>query len=116
MNQEELYRRFKETGQEQIRLETALKGFFAEKKCGEGKYTREYESYLKRRIRPSMECLIEAENVEKIEYLEQLGWFDGQKIDDFIRIAGERHRQQALVCLLRIKNEKYGYKDKDFTL
>lgn len=116
MNQEELYRRFKETGQEQIRLETALKGFFAEKERKDGKYAREYESYLKRRIRPSVEALIEAESVERIEYLEKLGWFDGQKIDDFIRIARERRRQQALVCLLRIKNEKYGYEDKDFTL
>lgn len=112
---DELYRKFKETGQEKIRLEMALKGFFSQQEEDE-QHICEYANYLKKRIRPAMENLIEAEETEKMEQLEALGWFGRKELESFLFTAEKRQKLSALVCLMQIKNRKYGYEDRDFSL
>lgn len=110
----EMYRRFQETGQEKIKLETALEGFFTEP---EGSERREaYGKYLKRRIRPAVEALIRLEDVDKIEALEQQGWFGAKELEGFLQTARTEKKLTALAWLLELKDEKYGYEDRDFSL
>ena len=52
------YEKFQTTGQERVRLACALEGFFLTNECEEEKKTA-YGQYLKRRIRPAMEALID---------------------------------------------------------
>ena len=75
-----------------------------------------YGAYLKRRIRPAVEQLIEEEAVEKIEILEKFGWFGKEQLEGFIKMARERSKTASLVWLLHLKNEKYGYEEQEFEL
>ena len=110
-----LYRKFQTTGQERIRLACALEGFFSEEKDKEAE-KKVYGQYLKRRIRPAMEALIQEENVLKMEQLEAKGWFGAEELDQFIAVARKERRLESLVWLMRLKDQKYGYKEKKFDL
>ena len=112
---EEVYRKFKETRQEAVRLDMALKGFFSES-CPQKSYQEEYGRYLKQRIRPAVEVLIRNDDVEKIEALEKQGWFGEQELDRFIRTASQQGKTLVLMWLMHLKNNKYGFKEKDFSL
>lgn len=112
--EERLYRTFRETKQEPLRLEAALRGFFLE--GVEPAQREDYGGYLRRRVRPAVEKLIEEDRADRLEQLEKLGWFDARQVDEYIRMAREREKVSALVWLLELKREKYGYHDKDFSL
>ncbi|MDO4337247.1 MAG: hypothetical protein Q4C91_04060 [Eubacteriales bacterium] len=118
---EQIYRKFTGTKQQKLRLEAALQGFFLAEENGakaaqKEAYKEEYKSYLKTRIRPAMEALIREEETEKMEALAQFGWFGAKELETFIRSAREQGKLSALVWLLKLKQEKYGYQDKDFSL
>ena len=96
------YEKFQTTGQERI-------------ECEEEKKTA-YGQYLKRRIRPAMEALIREENVGKMELLESFGWFGAEELENFICTARRERKLESLVWLMRLKDQKYGYKEKKFDL
>ena len=114
--EQELYRRFSESKQESVKLSSALDGFFVKNEHPQQGHRKEYGDYLRRRIRPAMERLIENEDVEKMQLLEELGWFGEKELEGFIKAARVHKKTAALVWLLRLKVEKYGYKDRDFSL
>ena len=95
-------------------IERMLQNFFEDTASEAEK--KESEKYLKLRIRPVMENLIEQEDTERIEKLEAYGWFGAAQTNAFIRIAAEKKCLSSLVWLLNLKKQKYGYKDKDFSL
>lgn len=112
---EELFQIFSETKQQPKKLAAALDGFFRE--TGVSSAQKEaYGVYLKRRIRPAVEQLIEEEAVEKIETLERLGWFGKAQLEGFIKMARERAKTASLIWFLHLKNEKYGYEEQEFQL
>lgn len=113
--EQELYRIFRETRQEVQRLKAALEGFFLMADATE-EHKTEYGQYLKRRIRPAVEQLIEEEAVENIRELHRLGWFHERELEGFIKTARSREKPASLMYLLQLKNESYGYRDKDFSL
>lgn len=114
--EQELYQKFSESKQESVKLSAALDGFFVKNEHPEQGHRKEYADYLRRRIRPAMERLIENEDVEKMQILEELGWFGEKELEGFIKTARARKKTAAMVWLLRLKDEKYGYKDRDFSL
>lgn len=91
------------------------KDFFLANKCEEEKKTA-YGQYLKRRIRPAMEALIREENVGKMELLKSFGWFGAEELENFICTARRERKLESLVWLMRLKDQKYGYKEKKFDL
>ena len=109
--QDILYRKFQTTGQERIKLACALEGFFSEKA-----EKTVYSQYLKRRIRPAMEELIREENVLKMEKLEAQGWFGQEELETFIMSARRERKLESLVWLMKLKDMKYGYKEKNFEI
>lgn len=112
---EELFQIFSETKQQPKKLAAALDGFFRENGVSDSQ-REAYGAYLKRRIRPTVETLIEKEAVEKIEVLERLGWFGKEHLEGFIKMARERSKTASLVWFLHLKNEKYGYEEQEFQL
>lgn len=113
--QDILYQKFQTTGQERVRLACALEGFFlAENDQDERK--KAYCQYLKRRIRPAMEALIQEENISKMELLEAQDWFGKEELESFICTARKERKLESLVWLMLLKNEKYGYNEKKFDL
>ena len=92
-----------------------MEGFFLTNECEEEKKTA-YGQYLKRRIRPAMEALIMEENVGKMELLESFGWFGAEERENFICTARRERKLESLVWLMRLKDQKYGYKEKKFDL
>lgn len=113
--EELLYQRFLNTAQEAVRLTAALDGFFADADIPED-HRAAYASYLKRRIRPAMERLIRENALEKMDVLEQRGWFGAREMDTFISWAQSLGQEAAMLWLMRRKGERYGYHDRDFTL
>lgn len=97
------------------KLREAIAGYFENDHISEIKKA-EYEKYLKLRIRPLMELLIEQEDLDKMETVAKNGWFLPEQIDSFIKTAGERHCLSAFVWLLNLKKEICGFNDKDFLL
>ncbi len=69
--------------------------------------------YLKRRIRPAMEALIGKRTWEN-ELLESFGWFGAEELENFICTARRERKLESLVWLMRLKDQKYGYKEKKF--
>ena len=114
MSKQSCYEKFLETRQEPVRLAAALEGFFLEEAAPEQKEA--YGTYLKKRIRPAMEVLIEEDDAEKMEQLEQMGWLEGVRIEGFLETARKKKKSASLVWLLRLKDKKNGYRDRDFTL
>lgn len=109
---EAVYRRFRETKQERLRLEAALEGFFLE----EAGHREEYGAYLKNRIRPAAEKLMADSELEKLQVLEERGFFGERELEGFLKLARELERPAVLLWLMRLKDEKYGYRDRDFSL
>ncbi|MBQ7370381.1 MAG: hypothetical protein IJW67_00620 [Blautia sp.] len=114
MNDQELYHKFLETKQEPVRLDAALQGYFSESASSEQREA--YGAYLQRRIRPAVEKLIRQGAIEKIASLEQLGWFREKELDHFIELAMQAERYPVLIWLQRLKSEKYGYQERNFSL
>lgn len=110
---QKLYEKFCSTGQEPVKLAIALRCYFMEQ---EETRRQAYGHYLRKRIRPAAEQLIEDEGVERLAYLEQQGWISEYLLEGFIKRARDRGKTASLVWLLHLKNEKYGYRDKDFSL
>lgn len=109
-----LYQRFTASAQEPVRLELALKGYF-EEESGE-EYREAFEAYLKRRIRPAVEALMKADDLPKLQKIEELGWLDAGLVEDCLEMAIRLKKTQAFIWLLGIKAEKHGFPDQAFDL
>ncbi|MDY4694120.1 MAG: hypothetical protein SO401_11390 [Blautia sp.] len=99
-----------------VKLNQALELYFDQQAEKQSREYREAEKYLKMRIRPAMELLIRLEDTEKMELLENNGWFGEKELENFIKTAEEKDKPRSLIWLLHLKNKKYGYRDQDFTL
>lgn len=110
-----VWKKFYETKQEPVKMATALWGFFL-KDGVDPEQKRAYAEYLKPRIRNAVETLIEEDEPDKIEVLEQAGWFGQKEVEDFIRTARERQKLQALVYLMKLKDTRYGYQEEEWEL
>ena len=110
-----VYKKFSETRQEPVKMATALWGFFLKDGITPSQ-KQEFSAYLKPRVRNAVETLIEEDEPEKIEVLEQMEWFGQKELEDFIKIARERQKIQALVYLMKQKDSKYGYQEEEFEL
>jgi hypothetical protein len=111
--QYEMDQKFLESKQEPLRLKIALERFF-ETEVPEWK--ERYGNYLKSRIRPSMERLIAAGDLDKIEVLAEYADLSERNLNDFIEIAMQQKQAEIVVYLLKRKRERYGFSDRDFSL
>lgn len=109
---QENYRKFQSSKQEPLRLALALEGFFEP-----SPEAREaYGQYLRRRLQPAVSALIDAGDIPRLSLLAEQGWFTARQTDDFIQLARAKKKTAVLVWLLRWKGERYGFRDKDFSL
>ena len=114
---EQNYQKFRTTKQETLRLQAALAGFFEVEKARITAERRgEYAVYLKKRIRPALQALLKENRIDEIEYLNEMGWFGAEILEELIVKAQEEGRLSAVIRLMRVKAEKYGYKDRDFEI
>ena len=112
---EKLYRKYRETKKNAVRLAVALRGFFL--KGGVSKEQRDdFGRCIQDWIGPAVQELIEEDAVEKMAYLESLGWFREEQLEIFIRTARERQKTTSLVWLMHLKDKKYGYTEKSFLI
>ena len=114
---EQNYQKFRTTKQETLRLQAALAGFFEEEKAGiTAERKGEYAAYLKKRIRPALQALLKENRINEMEKLQKLGWFGAEILEELIVKAQEEGRLSEVIRLMRVKAEKYGYKDRDFEI
>ena len=99
-----------------LKLYQALEIWFGGQQENQDAKYQEAEKYLRLRIRPAMEILLEEEDTERMQCLEEQVWFGRKELDGFIYSASEKEKLRSLIWLLHLKNEKYGYTGKDFSL
>ena len=78
-NGDALYQKFMSSKQAPVRLELALSGFFQPDGYTD-KQHRDFGDYLRLRIRPAAEALIQRDALDKLQVLEELGWMDASVI------------------------------------
>lgn len=113
---EKLYRKFQESGQEKLRLEIALQEFSGEAAEGYQTEQKAYGDYIRRRIRPAVELLMDRGDLEKIEKLAGYGWITEKQLEEFIQKALRQDNRAVLFCLLHLKNRTTGFHDREFLL
>lgn len=106
------YQKFQESKQAAVKLDIALEDFFQEEVPQA--HREAYGQYLRQRIRPAVEALIRREDLERLEYFHQQGWLP--PVDDFLKLAAREQKNAAFVWLLRIKQERYGFTEENFSL
>ena len=114
-NGDALYQKFMSSKQAAVRLELALLGFFQLDGYTD-KQHRDFGDYLRLRIRPAAEALIQRDALEQLQTLEELGWMDASVIEDSMDYAIRNQKTQAFIWLLERKNRKYGFHDRSFAL
>lgn len=114
-NGDALYKKFMSSKQAAVRLELALLGFFQSDGYTD-KQHRDFGDYLRLRIRPAAEALIQRDALEQLQTLEELGWMDASVIEDSMDYAIRNQKTQAFIWLLERKNRKYGFHDRSFAL
>lgn len=110
-----VFDRFSQSRQEPFKIAAALYCFFSSGKMKESE-RRELERFIRMRIRNVVEALIEEDAPEKIEILQGREWFGLIELDSFINIARERRKTQALIYLMTVKNNRYGYREQEWML
>ena len=60
--------------------------------------------------------MIRSQQIEQMEILAEQGWYGKKELETFIRTAREEGRLQALVWLMKEKNDRYGYEDREYDL
>lgn len=108
-----MYEKFLSSQQAAVRLELALNGFFSEEAftCQQ---KQAFADYLKTRIRPAVQSLIEQDDTDKIQRMDALDWMSASIVDENILYAIRQNKTQGFLCLLKIKAEKYGFHDRNF--
>lgn len=110
-----LFQRFTASKQEAVRLELALQGYFRNDGISEAQRAVLGE-YLRRRIRPAAEAVIQADDLPKLQAMEAQGWMNAPLIEDCLGMAIRLKKTEAFIWLLGIKAEKYGFQDRAFDL
>ena len=114
-NGDALYQKFMSSKPAPVRLELALSGFFQPDGYTD-KQHRDFGDYLRLRIRPAAEVLIQRDALDKLQVLEELGWMDASVIEDCMDYAIRNQKTQAFIWLLERKTRKYGFHDRSFDL
>lgn len=110
MTEEALMRKFQSAGRADVKLACALYGYF-----GAGK-ADVYLQYLMNRIRPAVSELILSGRVSQLAELEEKGAFTAELTDSFLETAISAGVQEATVWLLQLKERRFGFPDRDFSL
>ena len=109
---EVMYRKFLSSQQAAVRLELALNGFFSEDGFT-SQQKQAFADYLKTRIRPAVQSLIEQGDTDKIQRMDALGWMSASVVDESILYSIRQNKTQGFLCLLKIKAEKHGFNDRN---
>ena len=94
--------------------------------CGYGNFTGEEDDLMQdRKLEQALEIYFQEnpdresdkyQEIQKYLKLEKCGWFSANELENFIRCAQEKAKLRSLVWLLHLKDKKYGYQKKDFSL
>ena len=110
MTEEALMRKFQSASRADVKLACALYGYFRAGKADV------YLQYLMNRIRPAVSELILSGRVSQLAELEEKGAFTAELTDSFLEMAISAGAQEATVWLLQLKERRFGFPDRDFSL
>ena len=106
--------KFKESLQASVRLSIAAEDYFKASLTAEEE--KAYSAYLKQRLRPAAQLLVECEDTERLEGLWSLEAFSPALLEELLQLAISQHRNAAYVWLLRKKQESVGFAPEEFSL
>ena len=112
---EELLCRFSAAKRPAVQLAAALAAVFA---CGDRPENADGQllTYIRRRLRPAAETLIELNRPADLKALDRLCPFPDSLAEELFRAAVRMRRTEPVVWLLQRKAERTGFRDRDFTL
>ena len=114
MAEANLYLKFQTCQQAPLRLDYALDGFFGEESAPAQKQA--YGDYIRMRIRPAVQRLMDWEETEKLSVLEAQGWLQVSVLDDCLGYAIRKKQVQSFIWLLNCKARLFGFRDRDLSL
>ena len=109
----ELYVKFLETKQAPLKLRIALEEYFFSGVESEEE-RRAYESYLRHRVRPAAQMLMEQNRTGEILWMEEAGWLGERELDELISLAAGKGKTACWMALVKRKGERWGFPDRDF--
>lgn len=110
-----LMEKFRSAPREDVRLAAALRGVFVPD-CGNEAQREVYSAYLKRRPFPAATALMEENRILDLEKLDAQAAFSRDTVENLLVLARKMGRPEALVWLLEIKQQRFGFADRDFSL
>lgn len=113
-SEEILFQKFENSSQEAVRLNLAISGYFQENT--HDVIREKYEAYLRRRIRPTLEALIAADDLTNLQKLENSGWLSAALIETGLETTIRLKKTELFVWFLNLKAEKYGFSGRNFSL
>lgn len=105
-----LFQKFHAATRDDRKLACALRGFLL------GEERDAYLPYLLPRLRQTVAALILSGNVAALEALDAYAVFTEALTDEFLKTAIDDGEPETTVWLLKLKAERFGFRDKDFSL
>ena len=106
--------KFKESLQAAVKLSIAAEDYFKSPLTEEEEQA--YGPYLKQRLRPAAQLLVEREDLDRLEGLWGLEAFSQALLEELLQLAISQHKNAAYVWLLRKKQENFGFSPEEFSL
>ncbi|MBR2527763.1 MAG: hypothetical protein IKE58_04765 [Blautia sp.] len=98
---EKRYQHFLSTGQEKLRLEDALQGYFDQETPAE--HRKDYFEYLKIRYRSACDLLVEEHQADRVGDLIRDGLMGRRDLDDLIERSAQEDKAVSWLQLLRLR-------------
>ena len=111
---EERFYKFQNSLQAGVKLSIAAEDFSL-KEIPESIYSV-YCEYLRQRLRPAAERMVEGEDTSRLEKLWQLQNFPEGMLNELLTVAAREQKNAAYVWLLRKKEETWGFSPRDLSL
>lgn len=108
LTEDGLYSKFCTASRGDLRLACALLGYFR----GDAA-SGQYLEYLSQRIRPAAMELIASNRPLELAQLEAQGLFTEALTEELLQAAIRGRHTETIASLLRLKEQKYGFRDRD---
>ena len=111
---EERFHKFQSSLQPAVKLSIAAEDFAQEETPAE--FREKYCEYLRLRLGPAAQKLVEAEDTIRMEQLWQLQNFSESLLNELLSFAAEKQKNASFVWLLQKKAETVGFPPRDLSL
>ena len=106
------YEKFLESKQPAVKLSIAAEDYFLPETREDQR--KEYENYLRIRLRPAAELLVRQEKLSSLEGLWNLQCFSESLLNELLLLSSREQKNVSYVWLLGKKRESFGFSPRTY--